>query len=428
MDDEEVVQYLYNRLATILSDGVNAIDSRLKIDRQPLAGHQVSKLKGTATEKNTSVKLDMKQFQNVLRIDSGNQVMVVEAGCSMEKLFEVSEKHNLIPKVLPELKSITVGGAIVGSGLESSSFKYGQFNDICRKVYVLLESNEIMVCSATQHADLFNSLSGSYGTLGSVLCAEIECVEATSHVLITVNGFASSSEGLAHMEEMILTNQQTSVSSSSSPQASQAIEFIEGIQYPPNGTDKRRKMAVITSALIHYSSAYAHIPIYHAEAPHEEFYYEKIESIIDTQLSKTASTSLTGMKSVQSMQSTHVNHHQLILPLREFVFRYDHGAFWMAKPIRFSWFLLLRNPLLLLPFLLVANNWICRQCFRFLFTTKVLYACLHKAHRQVVAQRMVLMDVSSVCSLLSIATFISHDDVCCIIIYRYMFHGRKHCP
>jgi delta24-sterol reductase len=388
MDDQEVVQYLYNRLAVILSNcNVNAIDSRVKIDRQPLAGHQVSKLTVTSTETTTSVKLDMKQFQTVLRVDSGNRVMVVEAGCSMEKLFEASEKHNLIPKVLPELKSITVGGAIVGSGLESSSFKYGQFNDICRKVYVLLESNEIIVCSATQHADLYHSLSGSYGTLGSVLCAEIECVEATTHVLVTINGFSSSADGLSYMEEMILANQQ--ISSSSSPQASQAIEFIEGIQYPPDAVSKRRKMAVMTSTLISYSPSYANIPIYHPEASHEEFYYEKIESIIDQQLTMPH-------KNTSSKNKTRDSGSQLIIPLREFLFRYDHGAFWMAKPMRFTWSLLFRNPLLLLPFFLVANYWICRYLFRFLFTTKILYACLHYAHRQVVAQRMVLMDVSGI--------------------------------
>ena len=65
------------------------------------------------------------------------------------------------PAVVPEFKSLTVGGVLSGAGLESSSFRYGQFGDLLIEATYILSNGQIIICSPTENSDLF------YGALNS---------------------------------------------------------------------------------------------------------------------------------------------------------------------------------------------------------------------------------------------------------------------
>ena len=75
--------------------------------------------------------------------------------------------------MVPEFKQITVGGSVMGAALESSSHAHGQFLDCCKSVTLLLPDGNIETCSRESNKLLFNSLSGSYGTLAILLRAEV---------------------------------------------------------------------------------------------------------------------------------------------------------------------------------------------------------------------------------------------------------------
>ena len=42
-------------------------------------------------------------------------------------------RHGWTLPIVPELDDLTVGGLVMGTGLESSSHKYGLFQHICRR-------------------------------------------------------------------------------------------------------------------------------------------------------------------------------------------------------------------------------------------------------------------------------------------------------
>ena len=83
-----------------------------------------------------------------------------------------------------------VGGAINGGALESGSWKYGQFNDLCisfdvvkvsfvvhlRMAPKVLGDGSLITCSSSQNQDLFYGLSGAYGTLGIIVCVTLQVV------------------------------------------------------------------------------------------------------------------------------------------------------------------------------------------------------------------------------------------------------------
>ena len=75
-----------------------------------------------------------------------------------------------MPAVVPQLKSITLGGAVAGVGIESSSFRHGLVHDTVVALDVLTGDGRIVTCTAdNEHRDLFFGFPNSYGTLGYAL-------------------------------------------------------------------------------------------------------------------------------------------------------------------------------------------------------------------------------------------------------------------
>ncbi|MGD2173112.1 MAG: FAD-binding protein, partial [Gammaproteobacteria bacterium] len=125
---------------------------------------------GNASRDRSGLAVD--DFNHVLKMDPEGATIEVEGMTTIEKVVEATLRHGLLPRVSPELKHITVGGAIVGIGIESSCFLHGFFHDNVADAEVLLPTGEVVTCSRhNEHAGLFAALPNSFGTLGYVLRA-----------------------------------------------------------------------------------------------------------------------------------------------------------------------------------------------------------------------------------------------------------------
>ena len=82
--------------------------------------------------------LDISAFSHVLNIDTERNTIEVEGMTPYADVISASLQVGLMPKVVPQLKSITVGGAISGIGIESSSFRYGLPHESVLEMDVLL--------------------------------------------------------------------------------------------------------------------------------------------------------------------------------------------------------------------------------------------------------------------------------------------------
>lgn len=69
--------------------------------------------------------LDLSRFNHVLSVNRAAMTLEVEGSATYEQIVSKTLETSLLPTVSPELKHITIGGAIVGIGIESSCFKYG---------------------------------------------------------------------------------------------------------------------------------------------------------------------------------------------------------------------------------------------------------------------------------------------------------------
>ena len=86
--------------------------------------------------------------------------------CTYEDLVAATLPHGLSPLVVPQLKTITLGGAVSGLGIESASFRNGMPHESVLELDILTGAGEIVTASADQHADLYRAFPNSYGTLG----------------------------------------------------------------------------------------------------------------------------------------------------------------------------------------------------------------------------------------------------------------------
>lgn len=130
--------------------------------------------------------LDLTAFNQVLSIDPVNLIAEVEGLVTYEDFVDAALTQHCLPAIVPELKSITVGGAIAGLGAESSSFRYGWVHETALEIEVLLPHGEVVICTPdNEHSDLFYALPSSYGSLGYVLKAKMRLIAVKPYVKLT---------------------------------------------------------------------------------------------------------------------------------------------------------------------------------------------------------------------------------------------------
>jgi FAD/FMN-containing dehydrogenase len=147
-------------------------------------------------------RIDVRSFHHVLNVDAGSRIADVEGMTTYEELADETLKFGLLPTVVPQLKTITIGGAISGIGIESSSFKYGLVHETVEEMEILLGNGSTIVCSATQNPDLFYGFPNSYGTLGYVLRLKVKLIPAKRYVKLTHAKFTEPAKFFAQIEAL----------------------------------------------------------------------------------------------------------------------------------------------------------------------------------------------------------------------------------
>jgi FAD/FMN-containing dehydrogenase len=141
-----------------------------RVDRSPLG--LVKHSSNLFRDRAEAVKrrLDLNDFCHVLDVDVRSGWVDTEALVTYEALVDATLAHGVMPAVVPQLKTITAGGAVAGVGIEASSFRHGLVHDTLLEADVLLASGEVVTCRPDNaHRELFFALPNSYGTLGYLL-------------------------------------------------------------------------------------------------------------------------------------------------------------------------------------------------------------------------------------------------------------------
>uniref|UniRef100_A0A673WSS8 24-dehydrocholesterol reductase n=1 Tax=Salmo trutta TaxID=8032 RepID=A0A673WSS8_SALTR len=140
-------------------------DQRVRdIQRQLTVSLRVGKYKKT----NKNIMINM---MDILEVDTQRQYVCVWF------VYLFNSLGWTLP-VLPELDKLTVGGLVMGTGIESSSHIYGLFQHICVAFELVLADRSLVRCTEEENSDLFHAVPWSCGTLGFLVAAEIKIVPA----------------------------------------------------------------------------------------------------------------------------------------------------------------------------------------------------------------------------------------------------------
>jgi FAD/FMN-containing dehydrogenase len=130
-------------------------------------------------------RLEVGQFNHVLQVDAAGWVDV-EGMTPYDVLVDATLAQGVMPAVVPQLRSITIGGAAAGVGIEASSFKFGLVHDTLLELEVLLADGNVVLCTPdNEHRDLFFGFPNSYGTLGYALRLKARVVPVKRYVQLS---------------------------------------------------------------------------------------------------------------------------------------------------------------------------------------------------------------------------------------------------
>lgn len=109
----------------------------------------------------------MSGLTSVISVNPQDKTADVAGMCTYEDLVAATLPYGLAPLVVPQLKTITLGGAVTGLGIESTSFRSGLPHESVLEIDVLTGNGEIVTATPDgENADLFWGFPNSYGTLG----------------------------------------------------------------------------------------------------------------------------------------------------------------------------------------------------------------------------------------------------------------------
>lgn len=154
------------------------------------------------TRLQSSARLDLSGFIHVLEVNVKELWCDIEASSTFETFVTATLPLGVAPLVVPELRTITVGGAIVGIGLESSSFKHGFFHDGLLEADILLASGEVVTVSPdNEHADLFWAIPNSLGSFGYLLRLRMRVQPSKPLVRLQKTWYSSPEALIAGLEK-----------------------------------------------------------------------------------------------------------------------------------------------------------------------------------------------------------------------------------
>jgi FAD/FMN-containing dehydrogenase len=165
-------------------------------------------------------RLDVRDFNRVIAVDAAAGTVEVEGMTSYADLVDACLGHRVMPAVVPQLKTITVGGAVAGCGIESSSFRYGLVHETVQEMEVLLGDGSTVVCTPdNEHSDLFYGFPNSYGTLGYALRLKLRVVPAARFVQLIHLRFDQPGDYFAELARQCDRSE---------------VDFVDGVIFGPD--------------------------------------------------------------------------------------------------------------------------------------------------------------------------------------------------
>lgn len=280
--------YSHNRSVERISTSVREFyDSKQKF--RIFHGSTNSTRQSSLTRKNI---VDTSSLSHVLEVNTEKRTALVEPNVPMDRLVEETMKYGLVPPVVMEFPGITAGGGYAGTSGESSSFKHGFFNQTINYIEMVLANGEVVRCSENEKPDLFYGAAGAVGSMGVTTLVELQLREAKKYVETVYHPVSSVAEAIEKIERVTIDPE---------------LDYVDGILY------SKTQGAVITGRMTDVPNQNARVQRF-SDAK-DPWFYLHVQDAITKRSGPTIE----------------------MIPMAEYLFRYDRGGFWVGA-LAFDYF------------------------------------------------------------------------------------------
>ncbi|MFI7440453.1 FAD-binding oxidoreductase [Nonomuraea indica] len=175
-------------------------------------------------DQSRTAKLSARDLDEVISVDPVTMTAEVQGMTTYEHLVDATLPHGLMPYVVPQLKTITLGGAVTGLGIESSSFRDGLPHESVEELEILTGDGRVVVArDDNEHRDLFRAFPNSYGTLGYALRIRIKLRPVQPYVRLTHIPFSDAGKCMLAMQEICERMEHDG----------ERVDFVDGVFFGP---------------------------------------------------------------------------------------------------------------------------------------------------------------------------------------------------
>ncbi|MGF7122994.1 FAD-binding oxidoreductase [Rhodococcus sp. BE178] len=220
-----------------------------------------------ARAKSTAPGLDVSGLDGVISVNPEARTADVAGMCTYEHLVAATLPYGLAPLVVPQLKTITLGGAVTGLGIESTSFRNGLPHESVLEIDVLTGSGDIITATPDgEHSDLFWSFPNSYGTLGYSTRIRIELEPVKPYVALRHLRFGDLKQLEKTMDRIVEERRWDGI----------AVDYLDGVVF--TATEAYLTLGVQTDEPGPVSD-YTDMDIYYRSIQHESVNHPKTDRL-----------------------------------------------------------------------------------------------------------------------------------------------------
>ncbi|KAM7185438.1 hypothetical protein V8F20_011810 [Naviculisporaceae sp. PSN 640] len=260
--------------------------------KQPYRIYHGSTNSTRASQRRRDNTVNTSALNRVLTVNVSTKTALVEPNVPTDALVAATLEHGLVPLVVMEFPGITVGGGFSGTSGESSSYRYGIFDNTINWIEIVLPNGHVSKASRAtgENTDLFWGAASAFGTLGVVTLLEVQLREAKPYVRLTY----SMRDTVAGVNAKI--REET---------ADERVDYVDAIMFSKDS-------AVVCSGQLTDTLPEGTSPR-RLTRSRDPWFYIHVRRL---------------QKRLQSNPSSEITE---FIPLVDYLFRYDRGGFWVAE-------------------------------------------------------------------------------------------------
>ncbi len=120
------------------------------------------------------IVIDMGHISKIIKLDTKNKMITVQAGATWRKVQEAIDPHNLSVAVMQSYNDFSVGGSL-SVNVHARDRNYGSLLSTVESFRLMLHDGSIVVVS--KDSELFGAVIGGYGLLGIIIDVTLQLTD-----------------------------------------------------------------------------------------------------------------------------------------------------------------------------------------------------------------------------------------------------------